>query len=527
MLFNFRFVALFSLLFTLALGGCAVNPVTGKTELNLVSESQELAIGAKQYMPSRQRQGGDYVTDPRVVAYVKSVGEKLARVADRKLPYEFVVLNNSTPNAWALPGGKIAVNRGLLTELHSEAELAAVLGHEIVHAAARHGAQQLQRGLLMQGVVAIAGAAASSSQHRGLATTAASIGSALAGRAYGRDAEREADFHGMRYMLRAGYDPQAAVTLQEIFVRLSKNRDASWLSGLFASHPPSRERVENNRREARALTAGLKGRKVFVGAKTYRREMAGLLRDKPAYEAFDKGVVALKKGAARAALALADEALRIQPREALFFSLRGDALRKLDRPGKALRAYDRAVELNPDYFAFHVDRGLALRGLGRDARAQQDFTHSIELLPTATAYYALGRMAADRGDEATAVEYLRVAATSHSRVGRKAKAELLDLDLEQHPARYIQASLALDRDGYLLVTLRNAGSKPMYGISFTVGWRQGRGFKLLERGRYARTLKAGRKATISTDIGPLRSRRELHRYHVQVESVDSVRRVAL
>jgi hypothetical protein len=78
--------------------------------------------------------------------YVNEVGQKLAAVSKRKLPYEFVVLNSSVPNAWALPGGKIAVNRGLLTELKNEAELAAVLGHEIVHAAARHGAKAQERG---------------------------------------------------------------------------------------------------------------------------------------------------------------------------------------------------------------------------------------------------------------------------------------------------------------------------------------------------------------------------------------------
>ena len=85
-------------------------------------------------------QGGAYVVDPELNRYVREVGARLARASDRALPYEFVVLNNSTPNAWALPGGKIAVNRGLLVELDNEAELAAVLGHEIVHAAARHGA---------------------------------------------------------------------------------------------------------------------------------------------------------------------------------------------------------------------------------------------------------------------------------------------------------------------------------------------------------------------------------------------------
>src|SRR5688572_18091393 len=108
--------------------GCVINPVTGDRELALVSADQEIAIGEQQYFPMRQAQGGDYVVDPELTAYVSSVGQRLAAVSDRALPYEFVVLNNSVPNAWALPGGKIAVNRGLLLELDNEAELAAVLG---------------------------------------------------------------------------------------------------------------------------------------------------------------------------------------------------------------------------------------------------------------------------------------------------------------------------------------------------------------------------------------------------------------
>ena len=104
----------------------------------------------------RQVEGGDFDVLPELTTYVNGVGQKLAAVSDRKLPYEFVVLDNSVPNAWALPGGKIAVNRGLLTELTSEAELAAVLGHEIVHAAARHGAKAQERGVLMQAGMAAA-----------------------------------------------------------------------------------------------------------------------------------------------------------------------------------------------------------------------------------------------------------------------------------------------------------------------------------------------------------------------------------
>jgi hypothetical protein len=100
----------------LSLAGCATNPVTGKKEIQFVSQGQEIQIGEQQYNPGRQSQGGDYVTDPKVTQYVQQVGARLAAVADRPLPYEFVVLNNGELNAWALPGGKIAVNRGLLVE---------------------------------------------------------------------------------------------------------------------------------------------------------------------------------------------------------------------------------------------------------------------------------------------------------------------------------------------------------------------------------------------------------------------------
>ncbi len=140
----------------------------------------------------------------------------------------------------ALPGGKIVINRGLLVELKSEAELAAVLGHEIVHAAARHGAKGMERGILLQGVVMAAGIASQNSEYSQLAVGGAGIAAQLLTQKYGRDAEREADLYGMRYMSRAGYDPRAAIDLQQTFVLLSAGRDNNWLNGLFASHPHPR-----------------------------------------------------------------------------------------------------------------------------------------------------------------------------------------------------------------------------------------------------------------------------------------------
>ncbi len=161
------------------LAGCAVNPVTGKQELSLVSEQQELAIGAQQYAPARQSQGGDYEADRELTAYVNQVGQKLAAVSDRKLPYEFKVINSSVPNAWALPGGKISINRGLLTELQNEAELAAVLGHEIVHAAAGHGAQSMSTGMLLQAGVMGAAMATQGTSYANLAQIGTGLGAQL------------------------------------------------------------------------------------------------------------------------------------------------------------------------------------------------------------------------------------------------------------------------------------------------------------------------------------------------------------
>ncbi|MDO9366225.1 MAG: M48 family metalloprotease, partial [Methylotenera sp.] len=224
---------------TLLPSACGTNPVTKKREFQLVSEAQEISIGQKNYSPTRQSQGGDYVLDPELTAYVKSVGDKLAAVSDRKLPYEYAVINDSVPNAWAMPGGKIAFNRGLLYELNSEAELAAVMGHEMVHAAARHGAQGMERGIFLQGAMIAVGIGAQNTDYANLIVGGAQVGSQLVNSKYGRDAESESDLYGMQYMKKAGYDPAAAVTLQETFVKLSADRKSNFIEGLFASHPPS------------------------------------------------------------------------------------------------------------------------------------------------------------------------------------------------------------------------------------------------------------------------------------------------
>lgn len=229
----------------------------------LVSADQEIELGSERFEEMQKAEGGIYSAHPSVTAYVAKVGKKLSAVSDRPdLPFEFVILDNPTPNAWTLPGGKIAVNRGLLVELHSEAELASVLAHEIVHAAARHGAQSLERQMLTLGGLIAAQNALSGKPHEDLLLASTVIGAELILLRYSRQAELEADHYGMLYMARAGYDPAAAVKLQETFLRLAEN--PNWLEGLFLTHPPTQERLEANRATAAHLPRG-----GFVGTLEY------------------------------------------------------------------------------------------------------------------------------------------------------------------------------------------------------------------------------------------------------------------
>ena len=485
------------LLLGATLAACSTNPVTGEKELMLVGEGTELSIGQQQYAPMRQAEGGDYTIDPALTAYVQRVGNRLAAVSDRKLPYEFVVLNNTIPNAWALPGGKIAVNRGLLTELKSESELASVLGHEIVHAAARHSAQQMSRGMLAQGGMLAAQVAASDSDYGGLYMAGAGLAAQLALQKYGRDAELESDRYGMEYMQRAGYDPRGAVTLQETFLRMSGNKQSSWFEGLFASHPPSQERLEANRKRAAKLPPGGE-----VGAEAYTAALAKTMKAKPAYDAYDAGRKALKNKNADLALSKAEEAIRLLPDEGHFYALRGDAhLVKKQLPA-ATQAYSDAIDRNDQFFYYYLQRGLIAENRQQDGRARSDLETSIKLLPTGAAYYALGKIASRARDLDSARQYYAKAAGAEGEIGQAAGLELMRLELPQNPGKYIRAQAGLDSRGMLVVALANPTRVPVKGLSIAVQYVDAQGRLRDMQRTYPGTLAGGQQAQVATGLGP-------------------------
>ncbi|MGH8495667.1 MAG: M48 family metalloprotease [Gammaproteobacteria bacterium] len=244
----------------LVLAGCAVNPATGERDFVLMSEQEEIALG-RQAHPQVIEQFGVY-ENPELQKYVQSVGESLANNSHREnLIYRFTVLDSNVVNAFALPGGYIYITRGLLAYLNSEAELAAVLGHEIGHVTARHAARQQAQSTL----AGVAGAAvAIGTGSRAAYDLTSVLGTALV-RGYGRDMELEADSLGAEYLARTDYRPEAMIEVVEVLKDQeqfevaraeAEGREANTYHGVFSTHPSNDERLQAVVREAEALSTG-------------------------------------------------------------------------------------------------------------------------------------------------------------------------------------------------------------------------------------------------------------------------------
>lgn len=232
----------------LLLAACASNP-TGGANFVLMSEKKELEVGKEEH--EKIIKSVPVYKDEKLQTYVNNLGQKLAAVSDRpELTYVFTVIDSPEINAFALPGGYVYVNRGLITFLTSEAQLAAVMGHEIGHITARHAVRQqtaARSSNILSTAVAVASIFATGTSVLG--DTASLFGGALVS-GYGREMELEADGLGAEYITRAGYDASAVIEVigvlknQEDFMKKTSNRGASY-HGLFATHPRNDARLQN------------------------------------------------------------------------------------------------------------------------------------------------------------------------------------------------------------------------------------------------------------------------------------------
>jgi len=220
---------------------CATNPATGRSQLSLVSEQQEIGMGRQADREIVSSIG--LYEDERLQRYVAGLGARLAGESERPgLPWTFRVVDDSAVNAFALPGGFIYVTRGLMAHMRSEAQLAGVLGHEIGHVTGRHSVNQISKAQLTTLGLGIGMILRPELQDFG---GLAEMGLSLLFLKYGRDHEREADLLGVRYMTREGYEPGE---LRDVFRTLERVGDAAGsrrLPGWLSTHPSAEDRTEH------------------------------------------------------------------------------------------------------------------------------------------------------------------------------------------------------------------------------------------------------------------------------------------
>jgi len=251
--------------------GCAINPATGKRQLSLVSESQEIAMGRetdKAIVAQMGEYGGDALQD-----YIQNIGDRMAAVSERPhLDWTFRVVDDGAINAFALPGGYIYITRGIMTHLNSEAELATVVGHEIGHVTARHSVNQMSKAQLAQMGLGVGMALSPELAQFG---QFAETGLGLMFLKFGRDDERQSDDLGLRYMVKAGYDPRPAPRVFDMLADVSRTSSGDRLPGLFSTHPAPENREAHLESKIAALDQDFSQAK--IGTQEYLAHIDGMV----------------------------------------------------------------------------------------------------------------------------------------------------------------------------------------------------------------------------------------------------------
>jgi predicted Zn-dependent protease len=354
------------------LSGCATNPVTGQSELMLLSEEEELQMGKQAFTQLAWQQGGPLRIDPATQAYLTGIVRRLHEVSHRaNLPVDFTLESASEPNAWAIPG-HTAMNRGLLQHLENEAQFAFVMGHEMGHVAARHSAARQSRATLGSAGVGILGVAGDVVGLGGLVSGVAGAGTQLLLLSYDRGQELQADQLGALYMARAGYDPSESIRAHETLNRaidahlanLGQSRsDPSAMSQILSTHPRHEQRVAELQAFIKTLSPAdvrIQGDGRF--AERWLQQTESIRRLAPAFARYDRALQAFSR-AAQAAEQKQDAVVRQKLAEAQreveaaiqladqaqFATLQGYILAVQGRTSDARSAFNRAVSLFPGY----------------------------------------------------------------------------------------------------------------------------------------------------------------------------------
>ena len=259
------------LLLAVAAASCATNPVTGRRELSLVGESQEISMGQEGAKAAAAQMG--VYPDSALQRYVNALGQTLAKASERpNLPWRFTVIDDPIVNAFALPGGPIFVSRGILAHMNSEAQLVSVLGHEIGHVTAKHSVSQMSKQQLLQiGLIGAMVVKPELQQFGG----AAQQGLGLLFLKFGRDDETQADELGFRYMTAANYAPTEMAAMFRTLERLSGGETSRGTPEWMSTHPDPGNRVQKT--QQRIQSSGMSFASAKVERDAFLRRIDGVV----------------------------------------------------------------------------------------------------------------------------------------------------------------------------------------------------------------------------------------------------------
>ncbi len=360
--------------------GCAVNPVTGQSQLMFFSEENEIQLD-QEHSPHQFSSDYGPVQDERLNAYLSQVGSRMAGQTHRPhMPYSFRCVNANHANAYVFPGGSVATTRGILLEMQDEAELAGLIGHELGHVNARHTSSRMSMGILAS--VIMAGATVYlATQDEKYGAIAAGLGGIAAGALlahYSRSDERQADALGMEYMTRSEYSSDGMVGLMDVLRKMSKSKPSA-IEMMFSTHPMSEERYQTAVHNANTVYAGARG--LPVHRERYMDSTAELRKIKDAIEKLQEGEKSMMREEFPKAESAFDEALQKAPEDYAGLVLMAKCQLAQERPERAEFFAEQAKRIYPSEAQAHHLSGLAKIHLKQYDAAFERFNRYEQILP--------------------------------------------------------------------------------------------------------------------------------------------------
>lgn len=394
------------------LTGCATDPVTGKKTFVMMSKEQEIALD-RQHSPHQFSEDYGISQDAGLNRYLADVGTRLAGHTHRpEMPYRFNTVNANYVNAYAFPGGSIAATRGILLDMDSEDELAALMGHELGHVNARHHAERHAKGTLLEAVVAGVSIAAADKQpqYGALAQLVGNLGGGALLAHYSRDNEREADALGLEYMARAGHNPAGMEDLMNMLNKEARDKPNA-LELMFSTHPMSSERLANTRQALQSQHAEATRRP--RQRQRYLDNTSRLRTLQPAIAEQQKGEAMLNAKKLDAADGHLRRALALAPDDYTGLVLMAKTQMAMKKPLEAQPFLAKAKSIYPSEAQAHHLDGVTHLQLRRPEQALAAFTEFDRLLPgnPNTLFlkgYSLEQMEDRRGAAQAYYQYLRM-----------------------------------------------------------------------------------------------------------------------